>query len=90
VHSSGSTAISTFGPAFDTDLFPNEQHWRFIALAFADHHGALNRHLVEFAAHRVHRGLIGRFLIAVTAQPRRRHCGAFGHPHDLERQNTLQ
>jgi hypothetical protein len=39
VPSSGSTAISTFGP----DLLADEQYRRFIHLAFTDHDGTIDR-----------------------------------------------
>ncbi len=74
----------------DADLLADEQHRRLVALALADHDGAFDRQLVEFAAHRVDRGLVGRLLLAVAAQPRRRHRRALRHAHDLERQNALE
>ncbi len=74
----------------DADLLADEQHRRLVALALADHDGALDRQLVEFAPHRVDRGLVGGLLVAVTAQPRGRHRRAFGHAHDLQRENALQ
>ena len=77
-------------PGVDTDLLADEQHRGFVALALADHDGALDRHLVEFAAHRVHRRLIGRLLVAVAAQPRCRHRRPLRHAHDLECENALQ
>ena len=72
------------------DLLADIEHRRLVALALADHHRALDRQLVELAAHRVDRGLIGLFLLAVAAQPRRRHRRAFCHPHDFEREDALQ
>ena len=72
------------------DLLADEQHRRLVALALADHDGAFDRQLVELAAHRVDRGLVGLFLLAVAAQPCRRHRRALRHPHDLERQNALE
>jgi hypothetical protein len=41
VPSSGSSAISTSGPVAAADLFADIEHRRFIALAFADHHGSI-------------------------------------------------
>jgi class 3 adenylate cyclase len=72
------------------DLLANEQHRRLVALAFADHNGALDRQLVELAPHRVDRGLVGLFLLAVAAQPCRRYRRALRHPHDLERENAFE
>ena len=73
-----------------SDLLADEQHRRFVALALADHDGAFDRQLVELAAHRVDRGLVGCLLVAVAAQPRRRNRRALRHPHDFERENALQ
>ena len=72
------------------DLLADEQHRRLVALALADHDGAFDRQLVEFAAHRIHRGLVGWLLLAVAAQPRGRNRGALRHAHDFERQDTLE
>ncbi len=74
----------------DADLLADEQHRRLVALALADHDGALDRQLVELAPHGVDRGLVGRLLVAMAAQPRRRHRRALGHAHDLEREDALQ
>jgi hypothetical protein len=68
------------------DLLPDIQHRRFIALALADHSGAFDRQLVELAAHRVDRGLVGA---SSLLWPRRRHRRALGHPHDLKCKNAL-
>ena len=72
------------------DLLADEQHRRFVALALADHDRALDRQLVELAAHRIDRGLVGGLLVAVAAQPRRRHRRPLRHPHDFERQDALE
>ena len=90
VPSSGSTAMSTFGPVLRADLLADEQHRRLVALALADHHGAVDRQLVELAPHGVDRRLVGGLLVAAAAQPRRRHRGALGHAHDLEREDALE
>ena len=79
-----------FRAGIDSDFLADEQHRRLVALALADHHGAFDRQLVELAAHRIDRGLVGGLLVAVAAQPRRRHRRALGHPHDLEGENALQ
>ena len=72
------------------DLFADEQHRRLVDLALADHHGAVDRQFIQLTSHRIHGGLIGRLLHAPSAKPRRRHRGAFGHAHDLQRQDALQ
>jgi hypothetical protein len=74
VPSSGSTADIDFRPGLASDLLADEQHRRLVALALADHHGAVDRQLVELAPHRVDRRLIGRLLVAAAAQARRRHA----------------
>jgi hypothetical protein len=74
----------------DADLLADIQHRRLIAFALADHDGAFDRQLVELAAHRVDRSLVGRLLVAMAAQPRRGHRRTFRHPHDLQRQDALQ
>ena len=82
--------MSTFGPLLVADLLADEQHRRLVALALADHHGAVDRQLVELAPHGVDRGLVGGLLVAAAAQPRRRHRRALGHAHDLDREDALQ
>ena len=78
------------GAALGADLLADEQHRRFVDLALADHHRAVDRQLVELAPHGVDRGLVGGLVLAAAAQPRRRHRRALGHAHDLEGENALQ
>jgi hypothetical protein len=40
------------------DLLANEQHRRFVHLAFADHHRAVVRKPAQFAAHGIDGGLV--------------------------------
>ena len=77
-------------PGLAPDLLADEQHRRLVALALADHHGAVDRQLVELAPHGVDRRLVGRLLVAAAAQARGRDRGALGHAHDLERQDALE
>ena len=91
VPSSGSTAISTFGPA----LMPTFSPMNSIGASSRSPSPittvpSISVQLVEFAAHRVDRGLIRRLLVAMAAQPRRRHGRALRHPHDLEREDALE
>ncbi len=72
------------------DLLADEQHRRLVDLAFADHHRAVDRQLVELAPHGIHRGLVGGLFLALSAQPRRRNRRTLGHAHDLEGENALQ
>ena len=71
------------------DLLADEQHRRLVALALADHHFAIDRQAVQFAAHGIDGGLIGGLLVAVAAQTGRGHGGAFGHTHQLHREDPL-
>jgi hypothetical protein len=90
VPSSGSSAMSTFGPGAGADLLADEQHRRLVALALADHHRAVDRQLVELAPHGVDRRLVGGLLVAAPAQPRRGDRRALGHAHEFERQDALE
>jgi hypothetical protein len=65
VPSSGSTAIRSLVCA---NLFSDEEHRRLIALAFANHHRAVDRDLFKLATHRIHSCLICGELVALTAQ----------------------
>jgi hypothetical protein len=78
------------GTGIEPDLLADEKHRRLVALALADHDGAFDRQLVEFAAHRVDRGLVRSLFVAVTSQSRRRYRGALRHPHDFERKNPFK
>jgi hypothetical protein len=46
------------------DLLADVEHRRLVALALADHHGALDVEQVELGAHGVHRRLIRGLLVA--------------------------
>ncbi len=76
--------------ALVADLLADEQHGRLVELALADHHGAVDRQLVELAAHGVDRGLVGGLLGTAAAQARCRDRRALGYAHDLDRENALQ
>ena len=71
-------------------LLADEQHRRLVALALADHDGAVDRQLVELAPHGVDGRLVGRLFVATPAQPRSRYRGTLGHTHDLERKDALE
>ncbi len=74
----------------DADLLSDEQHRRFVALTLTDHHGAFDWDLVEFAPHRIDRGLVCSLLVAVAAQPCRRDRRTFRHADDFQRENAFQ
>ena len=77
-------------PGVEPDLLADEQHRRLVALALADHDGAFDRQLVEFAAHRIDGGLVGRLFLSMAAQPRRGHGRTFRDPHDFQREDALE
>ena len=77
------------GALLVADLLADEQHGRLVALALADAHHAVDRQLVELAAHGVDRGLVGGHLVAAAAQPRGGDRRPLRHAHDLDRQHAL-
>ncbi len=76
-------------PVTGADLFADIQHRRLVALAFADHHGAVDREAVQPGAHRIDRRLVGRLFVAAPHQPRRRQRRQFGDAHNLEREIAI-
>ena len=80
VPSSGSSAMSTLGPP-RADLLADVEHRRFVALAFADHHRAVDGKRIERLAHRVHRRLVRRFFVAAAGQPGAIQRRRFGYSH---------
>ena len=48
------------------DFFADIEHRRFVTLAFADHHRAIDRERIESLAHGIDRRLIGGLLIAAA------------------------
>ena len=56
------------GAVAGANLFPDEQHRCFVALAFANHHHARDVQQVQLFAHGVHRRLVGGFFVAVADQ----------------------
>ena len=58
-----------FRPA-RADFFADIEHRRLVTLAFADHHGAVDREGIESLAHSVDRRLIGSLLIAAAGPMR--------------------
>ena len=73
------------GPA-GADLLADIEHRRLVALALADHHGAVDGERVERAAHGVDRGLVGRLLVAAAHQLGGRQRRRFGDAHRFERE----
>ena len=65
------------------DLFADVEHRRLVALAFADDDGAVDRHGVHLAAHRLDRHLIGAVAIALAHRVGARDGGLFGDAKEL-------
>src|SRR5262249_26537678 len=78
--------LGTFAGA---DLLADEQHRRLVELPLPDYDGAVDRQVVEVAAHGVDGGLVGRLLGRAPAPAGCRYGRALGHAHDLERQYPL-
>ena len=72
------------------DLLADIEHRRLVALALADHHGAVDLERVERRAHRLDRGMIGRFLVAATDELRRGDRRRLGHPDHFEHQHAIE
>ena len=68
VPSSGSSAMSSFGPVPVPTCLADIEHRRFVALALADHHGAADGQRVERAPHGIDGGLVGGLLVAAPDQ----------------------
>src|SRR6185437_15367279 len=75
---------------FGSYFFTDEQHGRFVHLALADHDRAIDQQFVELAAHGVHCRLVGRLILAMAAQTRGGHRGAFGNSYDLKAEDAFQ
>ncbi len=66
-------------------MFADVQHWRFVALALADHNGAGDGNILEGAAHGLDRGMIGAFAVALAHGAGGRDGGFFHHAHEFQR-----
>jgi hypothetical protein len=91
VPSSGSSAMSIRGrcPA-PADLLADIEHRRLVALAFADHDGAVHSSCVQRSAHRFDGGMVGRLLIAAPDQLRGRNRRRFGDPHHFQNEHAIE
>jgi len=56
------------------------QHGRLVALALADHDGAIDRNGIERPPHRFHGGMVGPIRIAHAHGARRRNGCVFNNP----------
>ena len=71
-------------------LFADEQHRRFVALAFTDHHGAIEIQHVERAAHGFHGGSIGGLFVAAPDHLGCANGGIFGDAHHFENEHAIK
>ena len=72
------------------DLLADIEHRRLVALALADHDGAVHIELVERGAHRLDGGGIGRLLVAAPDQRRGGDRRGFGDAHHFEHENAVE
>ena len=72
------------GRAAGADLLADEEHGRLVALALADHDGAVDGEAVERPAHGVDGGLVGGLLVAASHQLGGRQRRRLRHPDRLE------
>ena len=70
-------------------LFADEQHWRLVALALADHHDACDVQKIQLVAHGVDGGLIGGLFIAAPDQTGRGQRRRLGHTGKAQGQKTV-
>ena len=74
------------GAAAEPDLLADIEHRRLVALALADHDGAVDGERVQRAAHGVDRRLVGRLLVAAAHQLGGRERRRLGHAHRFQRE----
>ena len=72
------------------NFFPDEQHWRFVALAFADDDGAIEIELVERVAHRFDSGGIGGLFITAANQLGTGDGGIFGDAYHFKHKDPVE
>ena len=68
---------------------PMIQHRRFVHLAFADDHGAVDRHRVERLAHRFNGGAVGLVLVAMADPVGRGDGRGLGDPDEFQGEVTV-
>ena len=67
----------------EADLLADVEHRRLVALAFADDDGAVDRHRVHLAAHRLDGHLVGAVAIALAHGVGAGDGGLFGDAEEL-------
>ena len=72
------------------DLLADIEHRRLVALALADHHRAVHLERVQRRAHRLDRGMVGRFLVAAADQLRGGDRRRLGDPHHFQHQHAIE
>ena len=68
------------------DLLADEQHRRLVALALADDDGAVDRHRVHLAPHRLDRHLVGLVPVALAHRLGAGDRRLLDDPQEVERQ----
>ena len=71
-------------------LLADEEHRRFVALPFADHDGAVDRHRVHLVAHRLDGGLVRAVTVALPHRVRAGDGGLLDDAQEVERQVGVQ
>ena len=72
------------------DLLADIEHRRLVALALADHHGAVDLERVERLAHRFDCGSVGGLFVAPPDQLRRGDRGCLGHADEFEDEDAIE
>jgi hypothetical protein len=71
------------------NLFADIEHRRLVALALADHDGAVHVEFVERDAHRFHGGGVGSLFIAPADQFGGADRRGFGHADHFQDENAI-
>ena len=92
-----STSVETHGPrpgdvlgVHHPDLLADVEHRRFVALALADDDGAVDRHRVHHAAHRLDGDLVGLVAIALPHRVGAGDGRLFDDPEKFEREIGIE
>ena len=86
VHLGGAEPAAAVDDVGEPDLLADEQHRRLVALAFADHDGAVDGDRVELPPHRGHRRLIRLGAVTLPHRLRAGHGGLLDDAEELERE----
>ncbi len=86
IHLRRAEAPAAIDEVGEPDFFADEQHRRLVALAFADHDGAVDGHRVELAPHRRHRRLVRLRAVALPHRLRAGDGRLLDDAEELERE----